>query len=119
MENNRFRSLEISVQRKRKTVVFPPGKASDYFGELTFNHSAMKEYLTAEAYRQVMDSIEKGEKIDRKTADQVAAGMKAWALANGATNYTHWFFPLTGLTAEKHDSFLDPVEGGKARKIRN
>ncbi len=114
MENIRFRSLEISVQRKRKTVTFPEGKASDYFGELTFNHPAMKEYLTSEAYRQVMDSIEKGEKIDRKTADQVAAGMKAWALANGATNYTHWFFPLTGLTAEKHDSFLDPVEGGKA-----
>lgn len=114
MENIRFKALEISIQHKRKPVIFPEGKASEYFGELTFNHSAMKEYLTAEAFRQVINSIEKGEKIDRKTADQVAAGMKAWALAKGATNYTHWFFPLTGLTAEKHDSFLDPVEGGKA-----
>lgn len=114
MENLRFRALEISIQRRRKPVIFPDGKASDYFGELTFNHSAMKEYLPAEAFRQVMNSIEKGERIDRKTADQVAAGMKAWALSKGATNYTHWFFPLTGLTAEKHDSFLDPAEGGKA-----
>ncbi|MCX6246117.1 MAG: glutamine synthetase III [Bacteroidetes bacterium] len=114
MENIRFSALEISIQRKRKPVAFPEGKASEYFGELTFNSSAMKEYLTAESFRQVINSIEKGERIDRKTADQVAAGMKAWALAKGATNYTHWFFPLTGLTAEKHDSFLDPVEGGKA-----
>jgi glutamine synthetase len=114
MENIRFRALEISIQRKRKPVIFPEGKASEYFGELTFNHTAMKEYLTAEAFRQVINTIEKGGKIDRKTADQVAAGMKAWALARGATNYTHWFFPLTGLTAEKHDSFLDPLEGGKA-----
>jgi len=114
MENIRFRALEISIHHKRKPVEFPERKASDHFGELTFNHSAMKEYLTAEAFHQVINSIEKGERIDRKTADQVAAGMKAWALAKGATNFTHWFFPLTGLTAEKHDSFLDPVEGGKA-----
>jgi glutamine synthetase len=114
MENFRFRALGIATQHKRQPVIFPEGKASDYFGELTFNHSAMKEYLTAEAFRRIMNSIEKGERIDRKTADQVAAGMKAWALAKGATNYTHWFFPLTGLTAEKHDSFLDPVGEGKA-----
>ena len=114
MDNIRFRALEISIQRKRKPVEFPQGKASDYFGEMTFNTAAMKEYLPAEGYRQLRNAIDKGEKIDRKTADLVAAGMKAWALAKGATNYTHWFFPLTGLTAEKHDSFLDPVEGGKA-----
>ena len=113
MENIRFKALEISIQRRRKPVVFPDGKVSDYFNELTFNHSAMKEYLTSEAYQEVMNSIEKGEKINRKMADQVATGMKAWALAKGATNYTHWFFPLTGLTAEKHDAFLDPTEGGK------
>jgi glutamine synthetase len=114
MENIRFRALEISIQRERKTVSFPEVKASDYFGELTFNTSAMKEYLPAQTYQQVMRSIEKGERIDREIADKVAAGMKAWALAKGATNYTHWFCPLTGLTAEKHDAFLDPVEGGKS-----
>ena len=114
MENIRFRALEVSIQRQRKSVSFPEGKASDYFGELTFNPSAMKEYLPVQTYQQVMRFIEKGEKIDRKIADKVAAGMIAWALAKGATNYTHWFFPLSGLTAEKHDSFLDPAEGGKS-----
>lgn len=114
MDNIRFRALEISIQRKRKAVDYPEGKASEYFGEMTFNAAAMKEYLPAEGYRQLKKIIEKGYKIDRKIADLVAAGMKAWALAKGATSYTHWFFPLTGLTAEKHDSFLDPAEGGKA-----
>ena len=96
-----------------KEVAFPNGKASEYFGELTFNKSAMREYLTEEAFKQVMNSIEKGEKIDRRIADQVAAGLKAWAINKGATHYTHWFLPLTGSTAEKHDAFVDPVEGGK------
>jgi len=114
MGNIRFRALEISIQRKPKPVEFPEGKISDYFGKLTFNQAAMKQYLPEKLFSQVTSAIEKGEKIDHKTADQVAAGMKAWALANGATSYTHWFFPLTGLTAEKHDSFLDPAEGGKA-----
>jgi glutamine synthetase len=72
----------------------------------------MKEFLTEDAYTAVINSIEKGEKIDRRIADQVAAGMKAWALSMGATNYTHWFLPLTGATAEKHDAFVSPVEGG-------
>lgn len=92
----------------------PGRKASDYFGELTFNRAAMAEYLTGEAFGQVINSIEKGEKIDRKIADQVAAGIKAWALSKGATHYTHWFLPLTGATAEKHDAFIDPAEGGRA-----
>ncbi len=114
MDNIRFRALEIAIQRKRKPVEFPEGKVSDYFGKLTFNQAAMKQYLPAQLFNEMTNFIEKGEKIDRKTADQVAAGMKAWALANGATNYTHWFAPLTGLTAEKHDSFMEPAEGGKA-----
>jgi len=72
----------------------------------------MREFLTEEAFRQVMNAIEKGIKIDRRVADQVAAGMKSWAINHGATHYTHWFLPLTGATAEKHDAFIDPVEGG-------
>ncbi len=114
MDNIRFRALEIAIQRKCKPVEYPEGKVSDYFGKLTFNQAAMKQYLPAQLFNQVTKLIEKGEKIDRITADQVAAGMKAWAQANGATNYTHWFAPLTGLTAEKHDSFMVPAEGGKA-----
>jgi glutamine synthetase len=113
MENLRFRALGIAMTRKQHIVTFPDMKASEYFGELTFNRAAMREYLTEEAFNQVMNSIEKGEKIDRKIADQVAAGIKAWAISKGATHYTHWFLPLTGATAEKHDAFVDPVEGGK------
>ena len=113
MENLRFRALEIAMTRKQHVVDFPNLKASEYFGELTFNKAAMREYLTEEAFNQVMNSIEKGVKIDRKIADQVAAGIKAWAITKGATHYTHWFLPLTGATAEKHDAFVDPVEGGQ------
>jgi glutamine synthetase len=113
MDNIRFRALEIAMTRESKHVEFPDMRASEYFGELTFNRSAMREYLTEEAFRQVMNSIEKGEKIDRRIADQVAAGLKAWAINKGANHYTHWFLPLTGSTAEKHDAFVDPIEGGR------
>jgi glutamine synthetase len=117
MDNLRFKALEISLQRQIKEVASKGVKASKYFGELTFNKTSMKEYLTPEAYKQVMNSIETGEKIDRKITDQVAAGMKAWALSHGATNYTHWFFPLGGVTAEKHDTFVDPVGGGEGIEV--
>jgi glutamine synthetase len=113
MENIRFKALELAMGRKCRDVHFPDRKASEYFGELTFNRAAMREYLTEEAYNQVINSIEKGVKIDRKIADQVAAGIKAWAISKGATHYTHWFLPLTGATAEKHDAFVDPVDGGR------
>jgi glutamine synthetase len=112
MDNIRFIALQAAMCRAQKSVSFPEGKASEYFGILTFNRTAMREYLTEEAYQQVMNAIERGIKIDRRIADQVAAGMKAWAIAKGATHYTHWFLPLTGATAEKHDAFIDPVEGG-------
>lgn len=113
MDNIRFIALQSAMNRTRKPVTFPESKASDYFGELTFNQSAMQEYLTEEAYAQVMNAIEKGGKINRRIADQVASGMKAWAIHKGATHYTHWFLPLTGATAEKHDAFVDPVSGGR------
>lgn len=112
MDNIRFMALQSAMCRSRKTVAFPDRRASQYFGELTFNKVAMREFLTEEAFRQVMNAIEKGIKIDRRVADQVAAGMKSWAINHGATHYTHWFLPLTGATAEKHDAFIDPVEGG-------
>lgn len=113
MENLRFKAIEITMDRGSVDVVLPARKASEYFGELTFNRAAMREYLTEEAYTQVMNAIEKGEKIDRKISDQVAAGIKAWAINKGATHYTHWFLPLTGATAEKHDAFIDPLDGGR------
>ncbi len=112
-KNIRFSALKMAMAHEPHKVVFPNAKASEYFGELTFNRAAMREYLTTEAFQQVMNSIEKGEKIDRRIADQVAAGLKAWAINKGATHYTHWFLPLTGSTAEKHDAFVDPIEGGQ------
>ncbi len=110
----RFTALEILSTREPSKASVPHGKISDYFGEQTFHRNAMKEYLTEEAYEKVMNAINKGEKIDRKIADQVASSLKAWAISKGATHYTHWFHPLTGATAEKHDAFISPVDGGKA-----
>jgi glutamine synthetase len=114
MENLRFRAIAETFRHKKIEYQMPTKKPSEYFGEMTFNHSAMKEYLTDESFGKVMSAIEKGTKIEREAANQVASSMKAWAIAKGATHYTHWFHPLTGSTAEKHDSFITPEAGGKA-----
>ena len=100
--------------RKVEEVHYPSEKVSDYFGSMTFNQSVMQEYLTKEAYQAVTKAIEEGASIDRRVVDQVASAMKAWAMAKGATHYTHWFHPLTGSTAEKHDAFINPLTNGKA-----
>ncbi len=114
MENIRFQALADTFRRNKVAYKMPDKKPSEYFGEMTFNHSAMKEYLTDESYQKVMSAINKGTKIDREAAAQIAASMKAWSISKGATHYTHWFHPLTGSTAEKHDSFVNPDGGGKA-----
>ncbi len=114
MENFRFRALASTFDRKKVTYEMPGKKPSEYFGEMTFNLSAMKEYLTDESFKKVMSAINEGTKIDRESAAQIAASMKAWSISKGATHYTHWFHPLTGSTAEKHDSFVNPDGGGKA-----
>jgi len=114
MPNFRFIALEKTLERKAIHYELPKTKPADYFGEMTFNLSAMKEYLTVEAFNTVQQAIEKDIKIDRKVADQIAASMKAWAVTKGASHYTHWFHPLTGSTAEKHDAFVNPEGQGKA-----
>ncbi len=114
MENIRFKALEATLNRKAVVFRLPSGKISDYFGEQTFNQVSMQEFLPGDAYIQVLRSMQQGEKIDRKMADQIAASLKAWAMSKGATHYTHWFHPLTGATAEKHDAFINPMGGGKA-----
>jgi glutamine synthetase len=114
MENFRFSALKITLSRRPNKIIFPSTKVPDFYGEMTFNKKTMMEYLSQEAYKQVMNAIEKGEQINRSIADQVASAMKAWAVSKGATHYTHWFHPLTGSTAEKHDSFADPIDGGGA-----
>ena len=83
------------------------------FGENVFNETVMKARLPKETYKQLMKTIEGGEKLDASVATVVANAMKDWAIEKGATHYTHWFQPLTGITAEKHDSFIEPVDGGR------
>ncbi|MBU3928370.1 MAG: glutamine synthetase III, partial [Bacteroidetes bacterium] len=114
MSNFRFTALEKTLNRPIGIVVPPSLKVSDYYGSMTFNSQTMKEYLTDEAYKVVMSAIEKGTRIDRKITDQIASAMKAWALNRGVSHYTHWFHPLTGSTAEKHDAFIHPTGQGKA-----
>lgn len=115
MSNFRFKALELALSRSYDQKPLSNGKKiSEYFGEMTFGIGVMREYLSKEAFKGVMDAMETGEKMDRRVADQVAASMKIWALGKGATHYTHWFHPLTGATAEKHDAFIVPVDDGKA-----
>ncbi len=86
---------------------------SEYFAENVFTLDKMKKYLSEETYEKVRESIEKGVPIDRKIASEVAEAMKAWAMSKGVTHYTHWFQPLNGETAEKHDAFMEWAGDGK------
>ncbi|REJ85193.1 MAG: glutamine synthetase type III [Bacteroidetes bacterium] len=113
MSTLRFRALEIAIDRAPVKVSPPSSKISDYFGINVFNKEAMQKHLPREAYKAVMAAIEHGVQVERSMADLVALGMKDWASSKGCTHYTHWFQPLTGLTAEKHDSFFE-VSDGKA-----
>lgn len=113
MSKIRFNALNEILQRKPISVE-EETKRSELFGKNVFNEDTMRQYMTKEAFQSVMDAIEYGKKIDRKIADQVAAAMRDWAMAKGATHYTHWFQPLTGTTAEKHDAFFEPIARGRA-----
>jgi glutamine synthetase len=89
-------------------------KASEEFGSLTFNDEAQRARLPKDVYRALRRAVAQGEPIDPAVADIVASALKDWAVEHGATHYTHWFQPLTGITAEKHDSFLSPTSDGRA-----
>lgn len=116
MSTLRFQALKNATGRK--PIKFEEtDKKSAIFGANVFNDKAMRKFLTPDAYKGVKDAVQHGTKIDRKLADYIAMGMKEWALTKGVTHYTHWFQPLTGTTAEKHDAFFetsfdgsDPVE---------
>jgi len=112
MSNIRFQALRAVQSRTIPEVKIPFQKISDFFGANVFDKKKMKEYLSTDAYQGIINSIEKGEPIPRDMAEQVASAMKSWALGKGATHYTHWFQPLTGSTAEKHDAFFEPSENG-------
>lgn len=105
----------ISISQKRGTItVIEQGRRSELFATKVFNEHRMLQYLTKDALESVRNAIFSGSKIDRKMADQVAEAMKTWAISIGATHYTHWFQPLTGSTAEKHDAFFDLLYDGRA-----
>ncbi|MEA5257231.1 glutamine synthetase III [Arcicella aquatica] len=110
----RFKALELAQSRPTVAVKIPTEKVTDYYGSNTFNDEVMRSLLSPEAYLKITNAIEDGKKIDREAADEVAAAMKSWALSKGVTHYTHWFQPLTGTTAEKHDAFFDITGKGKA-----
>lgn len=114
MATLRFKALETVLSRESQEVKFPLEKPSKYFAENVFNKAKMQEYLSKEAFESVMSANDDGVKIDRKVANQIASGMKSWAIDRGATHYTHWFHPLNGATAEKHDAFFEPTEDGGA-----
>ena len=88
-------------------------KISDIFGSMVFNDAVMRERLPKETYRQVQATMENGKRLDDDAARIVANAMKDWAIEKGATHFTHWFQPMTGITAEKHDSFISPCGGGQ------
>jgi glutamine synthetase len=118
----KFKAMSLSRQQALHEVLDrvpnhqprPANKISEYFGENVFNLHVMRSYLPDEAYDGILEAMEKGTPISRKVADQTASAMKEWAISRGATHYTHWFQPLTGSTAEKHDSFIAPTADGRA-----
>jgi glutamine synthetase len=114
MANLRFQALNAVLSRTIPEVKTPSSKISEFFGVNVFDKKKMKEFLSKEAYQSIINSIELGTSVNREVSEQIAAAMKAWAMIKGATHYTHWFQPLTGTTAEKHDSFFEPTSDGSA-----
>ena len=113
MSTLRFHALKETLNRK-PVKIEETEQRSSLFGANVFNEATMRQSLTKDAYKGVMDAIEKGTKINRNIADQISSAMKDWALSKGVTHYTHWFQPLTGATAEKHDAFFETIGNGLA-----
>ena len=113
MSTLRFHALKQSLDRLPIPITGEV-KQSDIFGANVFGFKTMRQFLTKEAFNSLMRAIDKGDEINRSIADQIASSMKDWAMAKGVTHYTHWFQPLTGATAEKHDAFFETVGNGEA-----
>lgn len=119
----RFKALEQVTQRQPLAVVNTGERRSDSFGKNVFNLDAMRATMPGEYFKKLQAAVKQGNPVERNVADAVASAMKTWAMAKGATHYTHWFQPLTGATAEKHDSFFDlnsdgrPVENFKGSAL--
>ncbi|REG90156.1 glutamine synthetase III family protein [Winogradskyella sediminis] len=113
MSTLRFHAVKASLKRKPLKIK-EDKRRSEIFGSNVFNEVAMRQYLTKTSLNSVLEAIEKGTKINRLVADHISTGMKEWAISKGATHYTHWFQPLTGATAEKHDAFFETIGDGLA-----
>lgn len=113
MSTLRFRAITETLNRK-PVVIEEKERRSNLFGQNVFNENAMRQYLTKEAFNAVSNAHEFGTKIPRELADHISTGMKEWAITKGVTHYTHWFQPLTGATAEKHDAFFETTSNGSA-----
>ncbi|MGN0211627.1 MAG: glutamine synthetase III [Muribaculaceae bacterium] len=107
MSQLRFKVVETAFDRKALKVEIPKERPSEYYGKYVFNRKKMFEYLPKKTYDALVYAIDNKVPLNREVADSVAAGMKQWAIDNGAKHYTHWFHPLTDGTAEKHDSFIE------------
>src|SRR3982751_5007597 len=105
-----IRNWAVTEGRKSNTQ----GRATELFGSLVFSEEVQRARLPKQVYKALRRTVTKGEPLESTAADAVASAVKDWALEHGATHYTHWFQPLTGITAEKHDSFLSPDGNGKA-----
>ncbi|MGX1023481.1 glutamine synthetase III family protein [Psychroflexus sp. MBR-150] len=108
MATLRFNALKETFNRT-PICVEETQRRSEYFAKNVFNHNAMRQHLTKKAFEQVQSAIKKGTKINRDLADNISTALKEWAISKGATHYTHWFQPLTGSTAEKHDAFFETL----------
>ncbi|MNX35405.1 hypothetical protein D3C86_656700 [compost metagenome] len=112
MKSLRTIALKEAQTRISPEVKSPSTKISDFFGVNVFDKKKMKDYLSKEVFQKLISSIDQGELINHEDANHIATAMKSWAMSKGATHYTHWFQPLTGTTAEKHDSFFEPSSDG-------
>lgn len=113
MATIRFKALHESINRK-PVHIEDVAKYSEIFGANVFNKKNMRQYLDNEVYEDLENVVFKNSKINRALASSISAGMKEWAISKGVTHYTHWFKPLSGSTAEKHDTFFTPLESGFA-----
>ena len=111
MSNIRFEALKTAFEHKPTAVEIPEGKVKDYFAQDVFTREKMKEYIAQEVLDQLFDDVDNGRTIHRDIANVVAIGIRKWAMDHGATHFTHWFQPMTGITAEKHDAFFTLKNG--------
>ena len=107
MSNLRFKVVEEAFKKRPVEVATPAERPSEYFAKYVFNQEKMFKYLPLKTYKRLREAIEQGTPLPMSVADEVAQGMKQWAMSMGVTHCTHWFQPLTEGTAEKHDAFLE------------